>query len=99
MENNKEQLSFIEVFSIISLAASILSCALSWGGLIPSLIGFIFSLISIKAGQIKKYIYMSKIAFIISIIGLTISLTALILFGLSSTNIIPKYWGSFPYVW
>jgi hypothetical protein len=99
MENKKGHLTFIEVFSIIALSSSILSLIMSWGGIMPGIIGVVFAIITIKIGQITKYVIMSKISFIIAIIGLLISVTALILFGLSQTNVIPRYWGSFPYVW
>ena len=99
MENKKGHLTFIEVFLIISIASSILSLIMTWGGLIPAIIGIVLSLIIIKIGQVNKYVTMSKISFVISILGLLISIAALILFGLSQTNVIPRYWGSFPYVW
>lgn len=99
MKSEKEQLTFIEVFALVALICSFLSLILSWGGFIPAIGGIIFSLISIKIGTNRKYILISKIAFITSIIGLLISITALILFGLASANIISMFWGSFPYVW
>lgn len=99
MEKKKGHLTFIEVFLIISISSSILSLIMTWGGLIPAIIGIVFSLIIIKIGQVNKYVTMSKISFIVSILGLLISIAALILFGLSQTNVIPRYWGSFPYVW
>ena len=38
MEKKKGHLTFIEVFLIISIASSILSLIMTWGGLIPAII-------------------------------------------------------------
>jgi hypothetical protein len=66
MENKKGHLTFIEVFSIIALSSSILSLIMSWGGIMPGIIGVVFAIITIKIGQITKYVIMSKISFIIN---------------------------------